>query len=288
MNRAKQLKEALESCLRCELPHDTEFVIIDNASTDNTEVVVTELLNRHPFTYCYKKMPENIGAGGGRNLAFELASGKYIYGLDDDAAISEQKDFFMRAIDLLESNDKVATITTQIYDTAWECNRVCHSKPVHSSQLEQMYMFCAGSHFIRKECFNMAPYWPSIYGYEELPPSLIAFDMNRLNVFIPDLLVIHKPIFNKWNFNDDNNIIYLLKELAMPYAIKSMMFPKVFAPLLYVMFRLRCLKHIKRDKSLFERCLQMVSDVKQAYPISKKMSFTSCVKLLFTFGFRSF
>ena len=35
MNRANQLKEALESCLACELPIKTEFVIIDNASCDN-------------------------------------------------------------------------------------------------------------------------------------------------------------------------------------------------------------------------------------------------------------
>ena len=40
MNRAAQLKEALESCLACQLPAKTEFIIIDNASTDNTEEIV--------------------------------------------------------------------------------------------------------------------------------------------------------------------------------------------------------------------------------------------------------
>ena len=43
MNRANQLSEALQSCLLCELPRETEFVIIDNASTDHTEQVVKEI-----------------------------------------------------------------------------------------------------------------------------------------------------------------------------------------------------------------------------------------------------
>ena len=42
MNRSIQLIEALDSCLTCNLPNDTEFVIIDNASTDDTEQKVKE------------------------------------------------------------------------------------------------------------------------------------------------------------------------------------------------------------------------------------------------------
>ena len=34
MNREKQLIKALNSCLSCELPDETEFVIVDNCSTD--------------------------------------------------------------------------------------------------------------------------------------------------------------------------------------------------------------------------------------------------------------
>ena len=42
MNREKQLIEALQSCIASTLPKDTQFVIIDNASTDGTESVITD------------------------------------------------------------------------------------------------------------------------------------------------------------------------------------------------------------------------------------------------------
>lgn len=42
MNRAKQLKEALLSCIDCVIPEDTEFIIIDNASTDDTGSVISD------------------------------------------------------------------------------------------------------------------------------------------------------------------------------------------------------------------------------------------------------
>ena len=37
MNRERQVAEAIQSCLQSNLPNDTEFVVINNASTDNTE-----------------------------------------------------------------------------------------------------------------------------------------------------------------------------------------------------------------------------------------------------------
>ena len=53
MNREEQLEEALYSCLRTNLPNKTEFVVIDNASTDNTEKVVKEILTNSGYEYYY-------------------------------------------------------------------------------------------------------------------------------------------------------------------------------------------------------------------------------------------
>lgn len=61
MNRAAQLKEALESCLACELPNETEFIVIDNASVDDTEQTVRNVLKDCGFPYYYEKMAENFG-----------------------------------------------------------------------------------------------------------------------------------------------------------------------------------------------------------------------------------
>lgn len=64
MNREKQLKEFLKSCLLCILPKETEFVVIDNASIDDTEQTVQEVLGNSEYPYIYKKLKKNIGAGG--------------------------------------------------------------------------------------------------------------------------------------------------------------------------------------------------------------------------------
>lgn len=51
MNRERQVAEAIQSCLQSNLPNETEFVVINNASTDNTENVVKSILDSiHMYT----------------------------------------------------------------------------------------------------------------------------------------------------------------------------------------------------------------------------------------------
>lgn len=64
MNRKRKLRNALMSCLSCKLPKETEFVVIDNASTDNTYQVVDDVLGKSGYNYVYHYSSVNIGAGG--------------------------------------------------------------------------------------------------------------------------------------------------------------------------------------------------------------------------------
>ena len=73
MNRASQLCDALNSCFNCNLPKDTQFVIIDNNSSDNTENLVFDIFKENSYEYYYEKLPQNLGVGGGRNYAFSKA-----------------------------------------------------------------------------------------------------------------------------------------------------------------------------------------------------------------------
>ena len=70
MNRERQVLEAIQSCLHSNLPAETEFVVIDNASMDNTEAVVRAILDSSGYPYVYHKTVSNIGAGGGENPLF--------------------------------------------------------------------------------------------------------------------------------------------------------------------------------------------------------------------------
>jgi glycosyltransferase involved in cell wall biosynthesis len=76
MNRTEQLTDALNSCAQSVLPENTQFVVVDNASTDDTLGVVIKFKNCHPkFEVKYELQNSNLGFGGGRSRAFDLSVG---------------------------------------------------------------------------------------------------------------------------------------------------------------------------------------------------------------------
>ena len=284
MNRAKQLKEALESCLSCKLPYKTEFVIIDNASSDNTEDVVKETLQNSGYSYYYEKMTENLGVGGGRNYAYDRSSGDYVYMLDDDAVIDDKNsDFFNDAISIMRNNSSIVTLTTQIYDTAWKKNRVEISGPEITDEIYKCQMFCGGSHFLRKSFFESAPYLPNKYGYEEIPPSLRAMNAGKINAFASELLVIHKPMVNKWDWNEEKNLQLLFNGMGYPYAIKKMMYPKIALPILKLANQRRLKKHLTGIPNANIKVKEAADRFCKDYPISEKIKFSTLCRMFCDF-----
>ena len=290
MNRASQLKEALESCLACKLPSETEFIVIDNASTDDTEQTVHAVLGECGYSYYYEKLAENLGVGGGRNYAYSKACGEYAYMLDDDAVIDFENNpsFFVSAINMLDKHNDIVTLTTQIYDTVWKKNRVNIGGTIISDGLYKCLMFCGGSHFLRRTFYVAPPYLPNKYGYEEIPPSLRAFDAGKLNAFCPNLLIIHKPAVNKWNWNDEKNINLLVNGLALPYAIKKMMYPAVFLPILVLANKRRIAKYMSGIPDAKASVRETVKNFSRDYPIKEKIRFSTVCGLIKDFGLSTF
>ena len=285
MNRADQLREALLSCLKCELQKQTEFVVIDNASTDNTADVVREVLDNSRYPYYYEKLAENIGVGGGRNYAYGKTSGDFVYVLDDDAVIDYENTphFFKYAIEIFVKHSNIATLTTQIYDTAWKKNRLETGKKKISNDLFKCQMFCGGSHFLRKSFFESAPYLPNKYGYEEIPPSLYAIDNGKVNAFCPSLLIVHKPVVDKWGLKNEQNYELLIKTLALQYAIKKMIYPRVFATLLKLALKKRIRKYTKNFLDAKKRVYKFVQDFNNEKYVLDKISFSTVIKMIFDF-----
>ena len=290
MNRAGQLKEALESCLACNLPSDTEFVIIDNASTDDTETVVKELFATKQYPLQYVKNEVNVGAGKGRNMYYDTALGKYIYGMDDDAliAVEKNRDFFTRSIDIMEQNPDIVTLATQIFDTAWGRDRLSVVGKEIAQGVYYCKMFCGGSHFLRKDFFECSPYLSNVYGYEELPPSLLAWDAGKINVFCPDLLAIHNPKLDKWNRADMKSNTFFIMECAVQYAIKKMMYPKMFSPVLSLAYEARCKKHLTGIPKGKKKGDAIVQETMSLYPVDKRIKVRTALDLYKKFGLSVF
>lgn len=243
MNRADQLKDALQSCVNSKLPVDTEFVIVDNASTDNTKEVVHSFFIENKYPYKYEFQEKNLGVGGGRNRAYELVEGEFAYFLDDDALIKpEDYDvFFMKPISIFEKYGDVATITTNIIDRAWKTDR----KPIcaHNSKRGEyncIYMYFGGSHFLRCSVFRRrySLYANIMYGFEELTPSIYAMNCGYVHLFVPEIAMIHCPKVNKWK--DEDTLKQLnLNVICTQYYLKSKMYPMIARPMLWIAFRKR-------------------------------------------------
>ena len=289
MNRALQLKEALESCLLCNLPENTEFVIIDNASTDNTKDIVYEILENCGYKFYYEKLPENLGVGGGRNYAFDKSAGKYIYVMDDDAVISDgDRGFFVKAVEYFEKYNDIVTLTTQIYDTAWKANRLEDRGNQIYDGLYPCKMFCGGSHFLRKEFFESPPYLNNKYAYEEIPPSLYVADSGKMNVFCPGLLIIHKPAVDKWNKSSEESIKNTIIDCSTSYALKKLIYPKIFGLLLKLAYSKRCKLYLSEYDDAKKQADKLVKEIFREYKGLKKIKIKTVVKEYKKFGITVF
>jgi len=78
-NRAKLLPRAINSVLN-QTFSDFELIVVNNASTDNTEEVIKNFNDKR---IVYKKNKENKPLGG-KNMGLDAARGKYVIFLDDD------------------------------------------------------------------------------------------------------------------------------------------------------------------------------------------------------------
>ncbi len=79
-NRGETIKESAKSVLD-QTFKDLELIIVDDASSDDTESVVKSIGDERII---YNKLPENKGAAGARNEGVKLAKGKFIAFHDSD------------------------------------------------------------------------------------------------------------------------------------------------------------------------------------------------------------
>lgn len=252
MNRANQLKDAVESCVASRLPEKTQFVIVDNASTDETPQVVEQLQTTVSYDIVYDRQKENRGVGGGRNVCFDLAQGEYVYFFDDDAIINEGclETFFINSLQYMDENPTVATLTTFIHDKVFGDRRSVTAKRETVGGLKSVFTFHGGSVFIRKSAFSSPLFLNIMYGQEEVSLSMDAMDRGLHNVYMPDLSIDHLPMVDKWHTKNQDEMN--MQGATNLYSIRKLQYPWVFLPLLYAAYRLRIYRYHLKDKGLIK------------------------------------
>ncbi len=100
-NRAPYICAAIDSVV-CQTNSDWELLIIDDASTDNTKLLIDSYINRDSRIKYIKNL-NNIGISASRNKALHATSGKYVAILDsDDIWADEEK--LQKQCNFLENN----------------------------------------------------------------------------------------------------------------------------------------------------------------------------------------
>ena len=90
-NRADLIAETLDS-VREQTYQEWECLVIDDGSTDATEAVLKQYINKDQrFQYHKRPISFGKGANGCRNYGFSLSKGQFINWLDSDDLFSEDK-----------------------------------------------------------------------------------------------------------------------------------------------------------------------------------------------------
>ncbi|WP_330927250.1 glycosyltransferase family 2 protein [Candidatus Sororendozoicomonas aggregata] len=87
-NYAQYLPRVIASVFR-QASECFELIVVDDASTDNTANVITDMVIAGCPVFRYHRLPRNQGVSAARNKGISLAKGQYIYFLDCDDELLE-------------------------------------------------------------------------------------------------------------------------------------------------------------------------------------------------------
>src|SRR5438045_735726 len=104
-NRARMIPRFLESVQT--ITSDCEIIVMDNASTDDTQQVVCGFARRDPRIR-YVRHSENIGVIANYNAAMEATQGEYVCCMGDDDSVLPGN--FERKLALLDSHPEVGLV----------------------------------------------------------------------------------------------------------------------------------------------------------------------------------
>ena len=92
---------------------DTEIILVDNNSTDNTLNILKQFKNKTKFNTKIIFNKKNMGVSSGRNIGLKQSSGNYILFLDSDTYFID--DSIKIGIDFLKSNKDIGIVVPKMF-----------------------------------------------------------------------------------------------------------------------------------------------------------------------------
>lgn len=167
-NAEKNINRTIISILKQNFNKDYEIILINDGSTDNTELICKEYANTNK-NIIYKKI-KNAGVSNARNIGIKMSKGKYICFVDSDDTISEN---FLK--DMYESITKnKVDLGICAYERIGNNNKI--TKKIESQKSEKKD-YCGT--IIQLQSNNMLnQIWNKIYKKEIIDNNKIAFPMD--------------------------------------------------------------------------------------------------------------
>lgn len=128
-NTQNYLSRCLETLVN-QTFRDFEIVIVNDASTDNSEKIINEYATKYSYIkHC--NLPQNIGVGNARNIGIEYANSQYISFIDsDDWVDSTYYERMVSSIIDTSADICVSGIKTEVEDVYYTKNRYNYSNNI--------------------------------------------------------------------------------------------------------------------------------------------------------------
>lgn len=201
-NRAKSIYKVYESLCQ-QSCYDFEWLVINDGSTDNSDIIMNEILKNHnssfPISYFYQ---ENKGLTRTINKALELAKGILLFRLDsDDYALSDAIQNISDCYSLIIDDNSLCSITFLSQRCNGQVNGIHPFKEITRSNFAE-YRDKYRAKGDRAEVMKIDVYknfkYPEISGEKFCPEGVV---WNRLAMQY-DTLYIPKAIYVKGDYDD--------------------------------------------------------------------------------------
>ena len=192
-NAEKFLKEAIDSILN-QTFKDFEFLIINDASTDNSKKII---ISYQDSRIRYFENKKNLGVAKTLNRGLRLAKGEYIARMDaDDISLPDR---FKKQVEFMEKNPQTAICGTWLQlinnkvDDIWRC-------PSDHETIKSLSLF-----------------YSSIYH----PTVFIRINILKKNNFFYNPLFVHVEDYELWVRIMEKTRVANLKEVLLFHRIHS-------------------------------------------------------------------
>ncbi len=144
--------QTIHACVESLIPElnsiPGEIIIVDNNSTDDTQIILKELETQHS-ELCIKLNRANRGFASGNNQALSLAQGKQILILNPDTIV--QTGVLAGLLDELEKSEQIGIVAPRLQFPDGRIQKTCRRFPRHTDVLYNIfglaYFFPQSAHF---------------------------------------------------------------------------------------------------------------------------------------------